>query len=86
MIAGFELRDGVANLLNHSGAVIARRIRQRRQSRVRSRANVSLHRVNTDRVYSNKHFTRSGPRRRHFFQPKNFRPTEFVYSNCFHRS
>ena len=61
------------DLLDHARAVVAWRVRQRRQSRISSRANVSLHRVNADGVDSNEHFTRAGSRRRHFFEPKNFR-------------
>src|SRR5882757_5937741 len=84
MIAGFKLSHIRAGLLDHTRAVVPRRVRQLWQSRVRSSANVSLHWVDTDRVNSHEHLIGAGPPRRHFFQPKHFRPAKFFHSDCFH--
>src|SRR6266496_1193846 len=83
-IARLEARDGVANLLDHTPAVVARRIRQRRQSGIFSRANISFHRVNADRVHSNEHLTRTRLRRRHFFEAQNFRTPKSMHPNRLH--
>src|SRR5581483_9335581 len=83
-IARFELRDGIANLFNHASAILTWCVRQSRQSRIRSGADVSFHRVNADRVYSNKHFTGTGLRSGHFSKPKNFRITKFLHANRLH--
>src|SRR5207244_12087035 len=45
---------------------------------------ITQKRAPADRVHSNKHLTRRGLRRQHFFQPKNLRPAELVHSNCVH--
>src|SRR6267142_1719133 len=83
MIAGFKLSHIRANLFDHTRAVVPRRVRQLWQSRVCSRANVSLHRVNTHRLYLHEHLTQPGLRRRHLFQPQDFRTSERIYPNCF---
>jgi hypothetical protein len=36
-------------------------------------------------VHSHEHLTGTRPRRRRFFQPKNFRPTKLMHSDRFHR-
>src|SRR3954462_15248398 len=83
-ITGFKLTHIRADLLDDTGAVVSGCVRQFWQSRVRSRSNISLHRVDTDRVNSHDQLTRAGLRRRYFFQTQNFRPAKFFHSDRFH--
>src|SRR6476661_11257380 len=84
MIAGLELSHIGADLLDHARAVIAWCVWQLWQSRVRSRANVSLHRINAGGVDPHKHLTWPGFRSLHIFRLKNFRPAKRSHSNCLH--
>src|SRR5437667_3626566 len=73
------------NVLEPARAVVASCVRKSRQSRISSCANVSLHRVNADRMHSNKHLTGTWSRCRHLFQPKNVRLPKFMHQNRLHR-
>ena len=84
-IARFESIYIRAHLLDHARAVVAGRVRQGRFLRMSSRANVRLDRINADRIHSNQHLTGTGLRRRHFFEPQNFRITKLMHPNRLHR-
>ena len=84
-IARPELAHAFAHFFDYSGAIIAGRERQCRLSRIGPGADVSLNRINANRVYPHEHLAGPGPQLRHADQFHHLRLTELFHTDRIHR-
>ncbi len=79
----FSIQGG-ADGFNRTGSIRARRVRQRRLSRIGSRAHVGLDRIDADGAQTHDNLSGARLQVRDFLKLQNFRPAEFLDANCLH--
>ena len=83
-IAGAEVSHTISRFLEYARTIIARRVRQVRQARILSGADVGLDRIHANGVQFRQHLSRPRLRSRQLFQLQYLRSPEFMYANSFH--
>src|SRR5215469_9716246 len=79
-------RDSFADRFNYPRSVRPRRIRQGRLSRIDSRADVGIHRVDASRLDAHHHLALFRFRIGHFFKTQDFGSSKLLYANGSHLS